>query len=95
MRTATTDEHARRWFRRSWTFGVGPGAHILVHALLEMIRESAEGARPRLQGRRRHDESLDSRRSCRTRGRAVPLAEALPGLNWGTQEQRARAGESC
>jgi hypothetical protein len=42
MRTATTDEHARRWFRRYWTFGVGSGAHILVHALLEMIRETAE-----------------------------------------------------
>ena len=42
MRTATTDEHARRWFRRYWTFGVGSGAHILVHALLEMVRETAE-----------------------------------------------------
>jgi len=42
MRTATTAEHARRWFRRYWTFGVGPGAHILVHALLEMVRETAE-----------------------------------------------------
>jgi hypothetical protein len=30
MRTGTTDEHARRWFRRYWTFGVGSGAHILV-----------------------------------------------------------------
>ena len=44
MHTATTDEHARRWFRRYWTFGVGPGAHILVHALLEMVRETAEHA---------------------------------------------------
>jgi hypothetical protein len=26
MRTATTDEQARRWFRRYWTFGVGSGA---------------------------------------------------------------------
>ena len=43
-RTATTDEHARRWFRRYWTFGVGSGAHILVHALLEMIRQTAEDA---------------------------------------------------
>ncbi len=42
MRTATTDEHARRWFRRYWTFGVGSGAHILVHALLESVRENAE-----------------------------------------------------
>lgn len=42
MRTATTDEHARSWFRRYWTFGVGSGAHILVHALLEMVRETAE-----------------------------------------------------
>ena len=45
MRTATTDEHARRWFRRYGTFGVGSGAHILVHALLEMIRPTAEYAR--------------------------------------------------
>jgi hypothetical protein len=44
MRTATTGEHARRWFRRYWTFGVGSGAHILVHALLEMIRQTAEDA---------------------------------------------------
>jgi len=45
MRTATTDEHARRWFRRYWTFGVGSGAHTLVHAVLEMIRQTAEDAR--------------------------------------------------
>ena len=44
MRTATTDEHARRWFRRYWTFGVGPGAHVLVQGLLEMVREDAEGS---------------------------------------------------
>jgi hypothetical protein len=42
MRTATTDEHARTWFRRYWTFGVGSGAHVLVHGLLETIREAAE-----------------------------------------------------
>ena len=42
MRTATTDEHARRWFRRYWSFGVGSGAHVLVHALLESVREQAE-----------------------------------------------------
>jgi hypothetical protein len=42
MRTATTDEHARRWFRRYWTFGVGPGAHLLVHGLLDVTREMAE-----------------------------------------------------
>lgn len=42
MRTATTDEHARRWFRRYWTFGVGPGAHVLVNGLLEVVREDAE-----------------------------------------------------
>lgn len=42
MRTATTDEHARRWFRRYWTFGVGSGAHLLVDALLEVVREDAE-----------------------------------------------------
>ena len=44
MRTATTDEHARRWFRRYWTFGVGSGAHVLVHALLETVRNTAERA---------------------------------------------------
>jgi hypothetical protein len=42
MRTATTDEHARTWFRRYWTFGVGSGAHILVHSLLDAVRETAE-----------------------------------------------------
>jgi hypothetical protein len=42
MRTATTDEHARRWFRRYWTFGVGSGAHVLVEGLLDMVREDAE-----------------------------------------------------
>jgi hypothetical protein len=42
MRTATTDAHARRWFRRYWTFGVGSGAHILVQALLEAAREQSE-----------------------------------------------------
>lgn len=44
MRTATTDEHARRWFRRYWTFGVGSGAHILVGALLESARGAAGDA---------------------------------------------------
>lgn len=42
MRTATTDEQARRWFRRYWTFGVGSGAHLLVHGLLDVTREMAE-----------------------------------------------------
>jgi hypothetical protein len=42
MRTATTDEHAQRWFRRYWTYGVGSGAHILVNALLDVTREMAE-----------------------------------------------------
>ena len=42
MRTATTDDHARRWFRRYWTFGVGSGAHILVQGLLDVTREMAE-----------------------------------------------------
>jgi len=42
MRTATTDEHARRWFRRYWTTGVGSGAHILVSGLLDVTREMAE-----------------------------------------------------
>jgi hypothetical protein len=42
MRTATTDDSARRWFRRYWTFGVGSGAHVLVNGLLDAVRESAE-----------------------------------------------------
>lgn len=42
MRTVTTDEHARQWFRRYWTFGVGPGAHVLVNALLDVVREDVE-----------------------------------------------------
>jgi hypothetical protein len=42
MRTATTDEHARRWFRRYWTLGIGSGAHVLVNGLLEVTREMAE-----------------------------------------------------
>jgi hypothetical protein len=45
MRTAATDEQARRWFRRYWTFGVGSGAYVLVHGLLEVIREDAEAPR--------------------------------------------------
>lgn len=42
MRTATTDEHARRWFRRYWTLGVGSGVHVLVEGLLDLAREYAE-----------------------------------------------------
>ena len=42
MRTATTDESARRWFRRYWTLGVGSGSHILVNGLLDVVREDAE-----------------------------------------------------
>jgi hypothetical protein len=45
MRTATTDEQARTWFRRYWTFGVGSGAHVLVTGLLDLTRENAEAAR--------------------------------------------------
>jgi hypothetical protein len=43
MRTAMTDEHARQWFRRYWTFGVGSGTHILVGALLDSARRAGEG----------------------------------------------------
>jgi hypothetical protein len=42
MRTATTDEHARRWFRRYWTFGIGSGAHLLASGLIDAAREDAE-----------------------------------------------------
>jgi hypothetical protein len=48
MRTATTDEHARRWFRRYWTFGVGSGAHVLANGLLDVTRELAEGRQRRV-----------------------------------------------
>jgi len=47
MRTATTDEHARRWFRRYWTLGVGSGAHVLVNGLLDVTREIAESSAAR------------------------------------------------
>jgi hypothetical protein len=42
MRTATTDEHARLWFRRYWTLGVGSGAHVLANGLVDVVREEAE-----------------------------------------------------
>ena len=45
MRTATTDEHARRWFRRYWTLGVGSGAHVLARGLIHAAREAAEAVR--------------------------------------------------
>ena len=48
MRTATTDAHARRWFRRYWTFGVGSGAHVLVDGVLEQARVCAEREREAL-----------------------------------------------
>jgi hypothetical protein len=47
MRTSTTDRHARRWFRRYWTLGVGSGAHVLVNGLLDVTRELAEAKRAR------------------------------------------------
>jgi hypothetical protein len=43
MRTATTDEAARRRFRRYWTVGVGSGAHLLVAGLLDAAAEAVEG----------------------------------------------------
>jgi hypothetical protein len=47
MRTATTDQHARKWFNRYWSFGVGSGAHILVNGLIDVVREAAEAAAER------------------------------------------------
>lgn len=44
MRVATTDDHARRWFRRYWTFGVGSGAHVLITGLIETARDKAEAS---------------------------------------------------
>jgi len=48
MRTATTDERARRWFRRYWTCGTGFGARVLVQGVLDAVRQAAEqaGRRP-------------------------------------------------
>ena len=43
VRTATTDEHARVWFRRYWTLGVGSGAHVLMSGLLDVVRQDPEG----------------------------------------------------
>ena len=42
MRVTTTDEQARKWFRRYWTFGVGSGAHVLITGVVEDARERAE-----------------------------------------------------
>ena len=39
------DEDARRWFRRYWTLGVGPGAHLFVNGLFDVTREMAEEKR--------------------------------------------------
>jgi hypothetical protein len=44
MRTATTDERARAWFRRYWTLGIGSGAQVLVNGVLDLTRELAEDA---------------------------------------------------
>jgi hypothetical protein len=45
MRTATTSEHARRWFDRYWTLGVGAGAHLLARSLLEDAAATATVSR--------------------------------------------------
>jgi hypothetical protein len=45
MRTTTTDDHARDWFRRYWTFGVGSGAHVLAQALIDSVGQDAEDRR--------------------------------------------------
>jgi len=44
MRVATTDEHAKKWFRRYWTFGVGSGAHVLITGVVEDARDHAEAS---------------------------------------------------
>lgn len=46
MRTTTTDERARDMFRCSWTRGIGSGAHVRVHGVLEPAREIAEHEAP-------------------------------------------------
>ncbi|MBI2691651.1 MAG: hypothetical protein HYX29_06895 [Solirubrobacterales bacterium] len=42
MRTATTDDHARKWCRRPWTNSVGSVAHTLVGAALESAQAAPE-----------------------------------------------------
>jgi hypothetical protein len=44
MRVGTTDENARKWFRRYWTFGVGSGAHVLITGVIEDARDRAEAS---------------------------------------------------
>jgi hypothetical protein len=70
MRTATTYEHARRWFRRYWTFGVGSGAHALVNGLLDVVRENAEA-------RRRH-QPLRARKALRITARSMSSWSSAP-----------------
>jgi hypothetical protein len=41
-RTATTDEHARSWFRRHSTSDAGSGAPILLGSLSNAARRAAE-----------------------------------------------------
>jgi hypothetical protein len=65
MRTATTDEEARRWFRRYWTFGVGSGAHIVVQGVIDAGRVAAEKAGA--ASRRRHGGAYDSEFCARSR----------------------------
>ena len=66
MRTATTDEHARTWFRRYWTFGVGYGAHV--------VRPRAARSRPRRGGGRWRGTGADA---CRPTG--TPPKLQAPG----------------
>ena len=53
MRTATSDAHARRWFRRYWTLGVGSGAHVLVNGVIETTKAAAEARTRQGQADRR------------------------------------------
>lgn len=64
MRTATTDAHARRWFRRYWMLGVGSGAHALVHGLIQAVREDAEH---RYEERSAEEPAADATESDRAR----------------------------
>jgi hypothetical protein len=82
MRTATTDERARRWFRRYWTLGVGPGAHEVVWGLLECVREDAEarasGADQTSAGRPSESERASATRSRQGSSR-MTAASGEPG----------------
>src|SRR4051794_7364336 len=72
MRTATTDDAARRAFTRYWTFGVGSGAHVVVRALLEQTRDAAQRGVRACPPQAHSQDSAGSRRSSAAAASARP-----------------------